>query len=110
MKSTEKLCWVYMTAGSIKEAKKIGKILVERNLAACVNLLENMTSIYKWEGNLEEGNEVIMIAKTRKSLMTKLIESVKSHHSYECPCVLELPVQGGNPEFLNWIEEETKQI
>ncbi len=88
MKSTEKLCWVYMTAGSIKEAKKIGKILVERNLAACVNLLENMTSIYKWEGNLEEGNEVIMIAKTRKSLMTKLIESVKSHHSYECPCVL----------------------
>ncbi|MBS1254284.1 MAG: Divalent-cation tolerance protein CutA [Deltaproteobacteria bacterium] len=110
MKSTEKLCWVYMTAGSIKEAKKIGKILVERNLAACVNLLENMTSIYKWEGNLEEGNEVIMIAKTRKSLMTKLIESVKSHHSYECPCVLELPVQGGNPEFLNWIEQETKQI
>jgi periplasmic divalent cation tolerance protein len=110
MKSTEKLCWVYMTAGSIKEAKIIGKILVERNLAACVNLLENMTSIYKWEGNLEEGNEVIMIAKTRKSLMTKLIESVKSHHSYECPCVLELPVQGGNPEFLNWIEEETKQI
>ncbi len=110
MKSTEKLCWVYMTAGSIKEAKIIGKILVERNLAACVNLLENMTSIYKWEGNLEEGNEVIMIAKTRKSLMTKLIESVKSHHSYECPCVLELPVQGGNPEFLNWIEQETKQI
>ena len=110
MKSSENLCWVYMTAGSLEEGKNIGQKLVEQNLAACVNLLENMISIYKWEDKLEESQEVMMIAKTRKSLMTKLIESVKSHHSYECPCVLELPVQGGNPEFLNWIEQETKQI
>ena len=107
MKSSEKLCWVYMTAGSIEEAKNIGQKLVEQNLVACVNLLENMISIYKWEDKLEEGQEVVMIAKTRKILMPKLIETVNSLHSYDCPCILELPIQGGNPEFLSWIEKET---
>ena len=107
MKSQENLCWVYMTAGSIEEAKNIGHILVGKNLVACVNLLENMISIYKWEDKLEEGQEVVMIVKTRKTLMLELIETVNSHHSYDCPCILELPIQGGNPEFLSWIETET---
>ena len=107
MKSSEKFCWVYMTAGSIEEAKSIGQILVVQNLAACVNLLENMTSIYNWEDKIEESQEVIMIAKTRKSLMPKLIEKVNSIHSYDCPCILELPVQGGNSDFLSWIESQT---
>ena len=107
MKSSEKFCWVYMTAGSVEEAKSIGKILVGQNLAACVNLLENMTSIYKWEEKLEESKEVIMIAKTSKTLMPKLIETVNSLHSYDCPCILELPIQGGNPNFLTWIESQT---
>ena len=71
MKSPEKLCWVYMTVGSYEEAKSIGQILVGQNLAACVNLLKNMTSIYKWEEKLDESKEVIMIAKTRKTLMQK---------------------------------------
>ena len=109
MKSSEKLCWVYMTAGSIEEAKSIGQILVGQNLAACVNILENMTSIYKWGGKLEEDQEVVMIAKTRKTLIPKLIETVKSHHSYDIPCILELPIQGGNPDFLSWIITETEQ-
>ena len=107
MKSPEKFCWVYMTAGSIEEAKSIGQILVGQNLAACVNLLENMTSIYNWEDKMEESQEVIMIAKTRKTLMPKLIEKVNSLHSYDCPCILELPIQGGNPEFLSWIKSQT---
>ena len=107
MKTSEKFCWLYMTAGSVEEAKSIGQILVGKNLAACVNLLENMTSIYKWEEKLEESQEVIMIAKTRKTLMPKLIETVNSLHSYDCPCILELPVQGGNSDFLSWIESQT---
>ena len=110
MASSEKLCWVYMTAGSLEEAKYIGKILVEKNLVACVNLIENMTSIYKWEDKLEEGQEVVMIAKTRKKLMPKLIETVNSHHSYDCPCILDFAIQGGNPEFLTWIKTETGNI
>ena len=96
-----------MTAGSIEELKNIGHILVEKNLAAFVNLLEIMTSIYKWENKLEKCQEVVMIAKTRKTLMPKLIETVNSLHSYDCPCILELPIQGGNPEFLSWIKTET---
>ena len=107
MNTSEKLCWVYMTAGSIDEAKNIGRELIKQNLAACVNLLENMTSIYKWEDKFEEDQEVVMIAKTRKTLMPKLIETVNSLHSYDCPCILELPIQGCNPEFLSWIKTET---
>ena len=107
MKSPEKHCWVYMTAGSFEEAKRIGQILVSQNLAACVNLLENMTSIYIWKDKLEEDQEVVIIAKTRKTLIPKLIETVNSLHSYDCPCILELPIQGGNPEFLSWIESQT---
>ena len=109
MNTSEKLCWVYMTADSIDEAKNIGRELIKQNLAACVNLLENMTSIYKWEDKLEKGQEVVMIVKTRKTLMPQLINIVTKHHSYECPCVLELPIQGGNPEFLRWIATETEQ-
>ena len=108
MKSSEKFCWVYMTAGSVEEAKSIGQILVGQNLAACVNFIEKMISIYKWEEKMEECQEVIIIAKTRKTLMPKLIETVNSLHSYDCPCILELPIQGGNPEFLSWIETETE--
>ena len=107
MNTSEKLCWVYMTAGSFDEAKNIGRELIKQNLAACVNLLENMTSIYKWEDKFEEDQEVVMIGKTRKTLMPKLIETVNSLHSYDCPCILELPIQGGNPEFLSWIKTET---
>ena len=107
MKTSEKLCWVYMTAESFEEAKRIGQILVSQNLAACVNLLENMTSIYIWKDKLEEDQEVVIIAKTRKTLMPKLIETINSLHSYDCPCILELPIQGGNPEFLSWIESQT---
>ena len=107
MKPSEKLCWVYMTVGSFEEAKSIGQILVGQNLAACVNLLENMTSIYNWEDKMEESQEVIMIAKTRKTLMPKLIEKVNSLHSYDCPCILELPIQGGNLNFLSWIKSQT---
>ena len=107
MNASEKLCWVYMTAGSIEEAKNIGRELTEQNLAACVNLLGNMISIYKWGDKLEGGQEVVMIAKTRKALMPKLIKTVNSLHSYDCPCILELPIQGGNPDFLKWILGET---
>ena len=107
MKSSEKFCWVYMTAGSIEEAKSIGQILVVQNLAACVNLFKNMTSIYKWEEKLEESQKIILIAKTRKTLMQQLIETVNRYHSYDCPCILELPIQGGNPDFLSWIKSQT---
>jgi periplasmic divalent cation tolerance protein len=77
MKPTkELLCLVYMTVGSIKEVKQIGRILVKQNLVASFNILENLNSIYKWKDDLEEDVEVVMTAKTRKTHMPQLIKTV----------------------------------
>ncbi len=100
-------CLVYMTASSADEAASIGKLLVEERLAACVNLIGPMTAIYHWQGDIQTGDEIVMIAKTRDDLVAALTERVKALHSYDCPCVVALPISGGNSEFLDWIKAET---
>ncbi len=100
---------VYITASNLEEARKIGKELVASRLAACVNIIGNMNSFYWWEGEIQDDREVILIAKTKETLVRELVEKVKSMHSYSCPCVVSLPVLGGNEDFLQWIESETKQ-
>ena len=104
----KKLSWVYMTCGSLDEARKIGEMLLEKNLAACVNILEGMHSLYRWNGAMQEDQETVLIAKTRHELVNGLTEAVQLIHSYDCPCIIELPIQQGNPEFLQWIISETK--
>jgi periplasmic divalent cation tolerance protein len=99
---------IYMTAGNKEEAKTIGKELITSGLAACVNIVDNMNSMYMWENELQDDNETILIAKTEETRVPALIEKVKSLHSYDCPCVLSLPVSDGNQAFLNWIAEEVK--
>jgi periplasmic divalent cation tolerance protein len=101
--------FIYMTASSKAEAQKIGKALVESRLAACVNLLDNMQSIYRWEEKVQEDAEVVLIAKTTDSLVSQLIDKVKSLHSYDCPCIVSLPVLDGYPPFLDWIETEVEK-
>ena len=111
MKPTkELLCLVYMTVGSIKEAKQIVRILVKQNLVACDNILGNMTSIYKWKDDLEEDGEVVMTVKTRKTHMPQLIKIATEHHNYECPFILELTIEGGNTGFVRWIRKENDFI
>lgn len=100
--------FVYMTAGSIDEARSIAKALVESKLAACVNIIDRMQSVYVWEGKLQEETECVLIAKTRDDLTPELIEKVKRIHSYQCPCIVCLPVSGGNPRFLEWIAGSVK--
>lgn len=99
---------IYITAGSKDEAKRIGKALIGNGLAACVNIIENMTSMYMWDGKLQDANETILIVKTTKERVSDLIEKVKSLHSYDCPCIVSLPVSGGNPAFLKWVAEEVR--
>ena len=99
---------VYITAGDKQEAEKVGKALIESKTAACVNILEGMQSMFWWNGGVEKDNEVVVIAKTKVGLVSELTEAVKSVHSYDCPCVVAIPVIDGNPEFLQWIQEETK--
>ncbi|MEK7137503.1 MAG: divalent-cation tolerance protein CutA [Patescibacteria group bacterium] len=101
------LRFLYITAKNTGEAKRIGRALVEEHLVACVNILENARSMYFWKGKLEEGNEAILFAKTRADLVHKVIDRVKKLHTYDCPCIVSLPILEGNPEFCSWIEEET---
>ncbi len=103
-----KLSFAYITAGSGDQARRIGRTLVQARLAACVNIIPGMNSIYWWEGEIQEDAEVVVIAKTRESLLPKLIETVKSVHSYDCPCIIAVPVLGGNPGYLDWIGRETR--
>ena len=97
---------VYMTAGSREEARKVGRALLESNLAACVNIVDNMNSMYMWEGEMQDDQEVILIAKTVTRRIPALIEKINAVHSYDCPCALSIPVEDGNPEFLAWIRSE----
>lgn len=101
-------CILYITASSGDEAEKISHALLEERLVACVNILGNITSHYWWKGEIQTGNEVLLIAKTMDTLVERAVEKVKSVHSYECPCIVSLPISGGNPAFLTWLKEETE--
>ena len=108
-KKTMKANLVYITAGSMDEARAIGKDLVSMRLAAGVNIIDHMNAIYWWKGEVRDEREVIVVAKTRESLVPELIERVKSIHSYECPCIVSLPIMEGSRDFLDWIATETKR-
>ncbi len=97
---------VYVTTGSLEEAERIGAMLVERRLAACVNILDRMRSLYWWKGQVESADEVVLLAKTRTDRVSRLTEAVVEAHSYECPCVVVLPIVDGHADFLDWIAGE----
>jgi periplasmic divalent cation tolerance protein len=101
--------WIYVTAGSKDEALSIGRLLVEERLAACANVIPGTTAIYWWEGKVQEGEEAVLILKTRSDLVDAATARIRSAHSYTCPCVVALPVAGGNRDFLTWIVNETRQ-
>jgi periplasmic divalent cation tolerance protein len=99
---------IYITVGSVAEARKIGRTLVEERLAACVNMIDGMQSLYWWEGKVQEDREVILLAKTTEERVQPLIQRVKALHSYECPCIVSLPISEGNPAFIDWIKAEVR--
>src|SRR5687767_7700972 len=98
-----KIVFAYITTKNKAEAKKIGKALLQSRLAACVNILDKMSSMYWWKGEIEEANECVLIAKTTPKLFPALSEKVKAIHSYSVPCILQLPVTNGNKEYVNWL-------
>ena len=91
---------IYITAGSMDEARAIAKGLVSNRLAACANIIDNMNSLYWWNGEVQDDREVILIAKTVESLVPELIDKVKSMHSYECPLHREPPDYRWKPGLL----------
>ena len=84
----------------------LAESLVMQKLAACVNILDNMHSIYRWKEKVQEDSEVVLIAKTTERRVPRLIDTVKSLHSYDCPCIVSFAIEGGNPDFLAWIDGE----
>lgn len=97
---------VYMTAPNVDEASQIAKALVQRKLAACVNIIDGIRSVYEWDGNLQDEGEVVMIAKTHTDCLPELEAAVKEMHSYDCPCIVGLVVSGGNNAFLDWVRTQ----
>ena len=98
---------VYVTAASAEEARGIAETIVSERLAACANILGTMESVFWWDGAVKSEPEVSFILKTTSELLDRLIARVTALHSYDCPCVIALPIVAGHPKFLNWIDKET---
>jgi periplasmic divalent cation tolerance protein len=105
----ERAVLVYTTWPSIVEAERAGRTIVERRLAACVNILPGMISLYWWEGKIERAEEVVMIIKTRANLAEAVRAAVKKSHSYTTPSIMVLPVEDIDSDYHRWIIGETKQ-
>ena len=98
---------VYVTTGTQEEARDIARTIINEGLVACVNILGNISSIYRWDGEIKEDIETALLIKTRRELTTKLTDRIKELHSYDCPCVTVMNIENGNLDYIAWIEEET---
>jgi len=106
----DKIVFLYVTCGSEEEAKKIGKALLKNRFCASINIYPNISSIYWWEGKIEESKEAIMIVKTRKSLAKLVEDKILKLHSYICPCIVQISeIEKGNECFINWLFKETEK-
>ncbi|MBT3362123.1 MAG: divalent-cation tolerance protein CutA [Chloroflexi bacterium] len=99
---------VFITASDEQEAQNIAKILLEQRKVACANIIPKVSSTFWWQGVLESENECMIICKTRASLLDGVIDSVKRNHSYDVPEIIALPIIGGNEDYLEWINSETR--
>ncbi len=95
---------VLMTAGSQEEAERIAQALVAEMLAACVNVVPGVTSIYRWEGKVQRDQEWLLVAKSRRDALDRLIERVQALHSYDVPEIIALPLAGGSEPYLRWLD------
>jgi len=99
---------VLITCGSREEAERIARGLVEAKLAACINIVGGVRSLFWWKGRVEEAEEALMIVKTRLDKLERLVEEVRSRHSYTVPEVVALPIVEGYEEYLKWLDESVE--
>lgn len=99
---------VLTTASSLEESKKIARELVERRLAACVNIIPKIESVYRWEGKVEEAQEYLLLIKTTESAFARVRAAVQELHSYEVPECIALPVEEGSLPYLKWIDDSVE--
>ncbi|KAL3504847.1 hypothetical protein ACH5RR_034688 [Cinchona calisaya] len=99
---------VYVTVPNKEAGKKLAESIVKEKLAACVNRVPGVESVYEWKGEIQYDSEELLIIKTRESLLEALTEHVKANHEYEVPEVIALPITGGNLQYLEWIKNTTR--
>ena len=107
MQENDKSVLIYSTFPSPEAAEKVGRELVEQRLAACINILPGMTSIYHWENAIVRDSEAVMIIKTRQSLSGRVIEAAKALHPYTNPALVVLPIIDGSQDYVRWLMDET---
>jgi periplasmic divalent cation tolerance protein len=96
---------IFITSGSEEEAKRLGRVLVEEKLAACVNIIPGVESLYWWKGKIESSKEWMLVVKTQGKMVNRVVKRVKEIHSYEIPEVIALPIVEGNRDYLQWISD-----
>lgn len=101
--ASDKAIAVFMTAPNREEAGRLAEMLVSKQLAACVQILPGMESVYRWHGKLERQNEVLLIAKTLNSKFAELEKEVRALHSYETPEIVAVPLTAGSSAYLGWL-------
>ena len=100
---------ILITCPNKKEAQKIAQALIAGKLAACVNIIENIQSIFWWKAKVDHARESLLIVKSGKLKLTKIIRLVKSLHSYQVPEIIALPILAGNKDYLRWIDESIRK-
>ncbi len=98
---------VLITTPTVEEAETVSRILLEKRLVACVNIVRDVKSLFWWEGKIDEAREALLIIKTRIEKLPDIIRSVKEKHSYTVPEIIAVPILAGYPEYLKWLDEST---
>ena len=104
----DRVVFVYTTFPGLVEAEAAAKVIVERRLAACANILPGMISHYRWQGSLERAEEAVVLFKTRASLAEAVRAAIKELHSYEVPAISVVPIESVDRDYLDWLMDETE--
>ena len=99
---------IFITVGEREEAYRIARVLVDEGYAACVNIVDRVRSIFRWEGNHDEVEESLLIVKSLDTKLAELIERVKELHSYRVPEIIAIEVMGGSKDYLEWVSAQAK--
>lgn len=99
---------VLITASGKKEAVKIAKLLLERKLVACVNIIDRAESLFRWKGRIDRARECLLLAKSSRAKLAQITKTVKSAHSYQVPEIIGVRIFGGNKSYLDWIDDSIR--
>lgn len=100
---------ILVTSASKKEAGAIAQALIKKKLAACVNITKAAESLFWWKGKVDAAKELLLIIKSKRALLPRIIKTIKSKHSYDVPEVIALPIISGNPDYLRWIDDSLRK-